>query len=203
MEFTKDYNGDEQWLKIDKNRVNLLKIPNEFVNLLYEYRNDIKDVDEVIMAIETGTYKAETTKILANHFDRVYTIELYPDNNPYDRSNNRGLYEKLSVEMGNIEFLMGIKSTDGLKMIISENPDKRFFILLDAHTTDIEPVKEELLIIKNNSKRNDHIIMIDDCRDLGKGNSLTKDELISVIKDMNENYKIIETKIGNTVTLIY
>ena len=86
---------------------------------------------------------------------------------------------------------------------MSELPDERFFILLDAHSMLDGPLKHELELIKNSSNRNDHVILVDDCRDLGQGEYPTLDEFTELIKSINPNYTIKNTLVGNHVYLIY
>jgi hypothetical protein len=65
------------------------------------------------------------------------------------------------------------------------------------------PLKEELKLIKQSSNRNDHVILIDDCRDLGQGDFPTLSEFEELIKDINPNYTIINTFEGNHIYLVY
>jgi hypothetical protein len=65
------------------------------------------------------------------------------------------------------------------------------------------PLTEELKSIKSASNRNDHVMLIDDCRDLGQGNFPTLAEFETLLRDINPNYNIINTKEGNHIYLIY
>jgi hypothetical protein len=74
-------------------------------------------------AVETGTYKGQTTQALAHMSPKVYTIEIRPD------------YQRIAMERcadcKNIEFLLG-SSVDHFPRILKEvNNDALFF--LDAH----------------------------------------------------------------------
>ena len=51
-----------------------------------------KNLKDIKLAIETGTYNANTSTFLAEHFDLAFTVELSPDSNPYDGKNYRELY---------------------------------------------------------------------------------------------------------------
>jgi hypothetical protein len=74
---------------------------------------------------------------------------------------------------------------------------------LDAHDILESPLKEELSVIKESSNRNDHVILIDDCRDLGQGNFPTLQELKDALYGINPNYTIINTEQGNQIYLVY
>ena len=94
-------------------------------------------------------------------------------------------------------------SREVLGNVLTELPNERFFILLDAHSMLEGPLKEELKLIKQSSNRNDHVILIDDCRDLGQGDFPTLSEFEELIKDINPNYTIINTFEGNHIYLVY
>ena len=94
-------------------------------------------------------------------------------------------------------------SRDVLGTVLSELSDERFFILLDAHSMLDGPLREELKIIKESSNRNDHVMLIDDCRDLGQGNFPTLSEFEELIRDINPDYTIVNTLEGNHIYLVY
>ncbi len=202
MKLNLDYTGDSRWEQMSDTHKQTLPAPNVFVSLLYQYQDNIPNLNEIKFAIETGTYNASTSVILAEHFDVTFTIELYPDKNPYDGKSYKELYEKIGKQHENLTFLFG-NSRDVLGVVLSELPDERFFILLDAHSALEGPLREELKLIKESSNRNDHVMLIDDCRDLGQGNFPTLAEFEELIRDINPNYTIINTKEGNHIYLIY
>jgi hypothetical protein len=177
-------------------------MPNLFVSLLYQYQDKIPNLNEINFAIETGTHDARTSIFLAEHFDIAFTVELFPDRNPYDGRSYRESYQKLSEQYGNLTFLEG-NSGDVLKSVLEELPDERFFILLDAHSMLDGPLKEELGAIKSASNRTDHVMLIDDCRDLGQGNFPTLQEFKDSLYNINPDYTIINTMEGNHVYLVY
>jgi hypothetical protein len=179
-----------------------LPIPSVFVSILYQYQDKIPNLDEINFTIETGTYDASTSVILAEHFDVAFTVELYPDRNPYDGKSYREYYQEVGQKYENLTFLFGT-SEDALKSVLEELPDERFFILLDAHNMLDGPLTEELKVIKSASNRNDHVMLIDDCRDLGQGNFPTLAEFETLLRDINPNYNIINTKEGNHVYIVY
>ena len=179
-----------------------LPIPNLFVSLLYQYQDRIPNLNEVNFAIETGTHDARTSIFLAEHFDVAFTVELFPDRNPYDGRSYRETYAQLSEKYGNLTFLEG-NSAEVLKSVLEELPDERFFILLDAHSMLEGPLREELGAIREASNRNDHVMLIDDCRDLGQGNFPTLQEFTDSLKTINPDYTIINTMEGNHIYLVY
>jgi hypothetical protein len=202
MKLNLDYTGDPRWDDMSVEHKKTASLPNLFLDILYKYQNKIPNLKDINFAVETGTHDARTSKFLADHFDVVFTIELFPDNNPYDGKTFRQLYEEINKSYNNLNFLFG-NSTDVLSTVLSELPNERFLILLDAHTMLDGPLKYELEIIKKFSSRNDHVILVDDCRDLGKGKYPTLSEFTELIKSINPNYTIEDTLVGNNVFLIY
>ena len=202
MKLNLDYTGDPRWDDMSREHRETSSLPNLFLDILYKYQNEIPNLQDISFAVETGTHDARTSKFLAEHFDVVFTIELFPDKNPYDGKTFRELYEEINKTYENLTFLFG-DSRDILGTVLSELPDERFFILLDAHSMLDGPLKHELELIKNSSNRNDHVILVDDCRDLGQGEYPTLDEFTELITSINPNYTIKNTLVGNHVYLIY
>jgi len=202
MKLNLDYSGDPRWEQMSETHKKSLPIPNLFISLLYQYQNEIPNLSDINFAIETGTHDARTSIFLAEHFDVAFTVELFPDRNPYDGRSYRELYQELGQKYENLTFLFGT-SEETLKSVLEELPDERFFILLDAHSMLDGPLTEELKAIKSSSNRNDHVMLIDDCRDLGQGNFPTLAEFETLLRDINPNYNIINTKEGNHIYLIY
>lgn len=202
MKLNLDYTKDNRWDDMSDIHKKTLPIPNLFLSILYQYQNEIPNLDEIKFAIETITYDARTSIFLSEHFDIVFTVELSPDRSPYDGKSYRDHYTELSEKYGNITFLEG-NSSGVLKSILEELPDERFFILLDTYDMLNGPLMEELWVIKSASNRNDHVILIDDCKDLGKGNSPTLQEIENTLYEINPNYTIINTEEGNHIYLIY
>lgn len=202
MKLNLDYTNDLRWGKMSDIHKKSLPIPSVFVSILYQYQDKIPNLNEINFAIETGTYDASTSVILAEHFDVTFTVELYPDRNPYDGKSYRETYVQLSEKYNNLTFLEG-NSGEILKSVLEELPDERFLILLDAHNMLDGPLKEELSTIKSASNRNDHVMLIDDCRDLGQGNFPTLQEFKEALYEINPNYTILNTEQGNHIYLIY
>jgi hypothetical protein len=202
MKLNLDYTGDPRWDDMSKIHKESMPLPNLFLGLLYQYQDKIPNLQDINFAVETGTHDARTSKFLAEHFDVAFTIELFPDNNPYDGKSYRQIYEDIKKTHENLTFLFG-DSREILGNVLSELPDERFFILLDAHSMLEGPLREELKLIKQSSNRNDHVILIDDCRDLGHGDFPTLSEFEELIKDINPNYTIINTFEGNHIYIVY
>jgi hypothetical protein len=202
MKLNLDYTGDSRWEQMSDIHKQSLPIPNLFVSLLYQYQDKIPNLDEINFSIETGTHDARTSIFLAEHFDVTFTVELFPDRNPYDGRSYRESYEQLAEKYGNLTFLEG-NSAEVLKSVLEELPDERFFILLDAHSMLEGPLREELTAIKEGSNRNDHVMLIDDCIDLGQGNFPTLQEFTDLLKNINPDYNIINTMEGNHIYLVY
>jgi len=202
MKLNLNYTGDPRWEEMSRIHKETMPLPNLFLGLLYKYQDRIPNLQEINFAVETGTHDARTSKFLAEHFDIAFTIELFPDNNPYDGKNYRELYEEINKEHENLTFLFG-DSREVLGSVLSELPDERFFILLDAHSMLDGPLREELKVIKENSNRTDHVMLIDDCRDLGQGNFPTLSEFKDLLYEINPNYTIINTEEGNHIYLVY
>jgi hypothetical protein len=89
---------------------------------------------EIKVAIETGTYHGDTTKWLAENFDKVYTVE-------YDRRYLDIAKNQIS-NYSNIHSYLG-SSTDYLGKFLEESKDSSIIIFLDAHWY-ANPVLKEL-----------------------------------------------------------
>ena len=202
MKLNLDYTGDPRWDDMSRLHRESMPLPNLFLGLLYKYQDKIPNLQEINFAVETGTHDARTSKFLAEHFDVAFTIELFPDKNPYDGKSYKQIYEEIGKQHENLTFLFG-DSRDVLGTVLSELPDERFFILLDAHSMLDGPLREELKIIKESSNRNDHVMLIDDCRDLGQGNFQTLSEFEELIRDINPDYTLVNTHEGNHIYLVY
>lgn len=202
MKLNLDYTGDSRWEQMSDVHKRDLPIPNLFVSLLYKYQDQIPNLKNINFAIETGTHDARTSIFLSEHFDVAFTVELFPDLNPYDGKSYRELYTEINQTNENLTFLFG-NSTEVLSSVLEELPDERFFILLDAHNMLDGPLREELIAINKFSNRKDHVMLIDDCRDLGQGNFPTLQEFKELLYSINPDYTIINTEEGNHIYLVY
>lgn len=202
MEFVNYNKDDHRWERV-KDHSWCQEVPNPFMQILYIYSDKIPSLKNIDLAIETGTYEGFTAEIFSNHFKKVYTTEKYTDNNSYNSNTKlQDIYEKLTILHPNIAFHTG-DSVPFLNDILAKNNSDQFVILLDAHTYDHSPVIQELESIRSNSKRNDHIILIDDCIDLGSKGWPTRDEFEESIKKINTEYVIDYTQYGRGVVIIY
>jgi len=196
------FDGHFLWKEFGENKKDLFKTPNIFCNILLSYYDKLKNLKDINLALETGTYEAHSAMCMSKLFSNVSTVELYAEQNPYNNKNLLELYKNIKKEYNNIDFYFG-ESPKFLKELISQNPDETFFILLDAHTFNYSPMIDELDAIKNNSNKNDHIIMIDDCNFLGYNGYPSYDILQKCILNINSDYKITNTFQGNGILLIH
>jgi len=203
MKFQSYKQEDSRWSRVDTHPL-CIDVPNVFTQILYTYKDTIPNLSTINNAIETGTYQGDTAEIFAEHFDNVYTVEKYVEqNNAYCvGSNLLDLYKNLHTKYNHINFYSG-DSASFLQRILSEHSDTRFIILLDAHTHNYSPVIQELNSIRDFSNVKDHVIIIDDVADVGTNGWPTVEEFNQSIKEINTDYKIITTAFGRKTTLIY
>jgi cephalosporin hydroxylase len=142
--------------------------------------------------IETGTHHGSGAFRWSRFFNAVHTVELSEE-----------LYNSSRKKYGHIDSITfhNNNSIDFLKEFLPKTED-RCIIFLDAHGSggdtvyDEEvgrygsPVLGELLAIKDFSVRNDHIIIVDDCDDLGTMNYPSKHQVEEVILEINPDYYI-------------
>jgi hypothetical protein len=197
-----DFNNSELWNNCSDFHKKTLLCPNIFGHVLLENKSNIKNLNLIENVIETGTFEGKTSIFFSLLFKNVYTIELFEKLNPYSGLNHEFLYESIKNKYKNINFYFG-NSGEVLKNILKENSETQFLIILDAHTYNYSPMIDELDSIHKFSKRNDHIIIIDDCKFLGSNGYPTIEELSNKIYEINKNYKIVETNHGNSIFLIY
>jgi len=121
---------------------------------------------QINIAVETGTNQAKTTRVLAQHFERVYSIELSETLFQTAESMTFPGRER-------VEFVLG-DSADWVERLAREIEDSCFWYL-DAHfchitgheaTSDF-PLWRELEAIKARDNRSD-VIWIDDVHTFGK-----------------------------------
>lgn len=196
------FEGHVLWEEFGKHKQQFFKTPNIFCNILLQYYDKIPALKNITKAIETGTYQGHTAMCLSKLFDTVDTIELFVEQNPYNKKSLKETYEIIKQTHKNITFYGG-SSIDNIKIILEENKDETFFILLDAHTFEYSPMIDELKMIKKYSNKNDHLIMIDDCVFLGKHGYPSFEELIKAVIEINPEYKITNTFQGNSILLIH
>lgn len=114
--------------------------------------------------VETGTYKAETTLMVAKHFETVYTTEIVPE--LHNISKKKAVEQKVT----NVEFLLG-DSVELLKEITPKVLEGAVFFL-DAHQSGGDtsnngknhvPLLQELDVILSH-KVKPSIYIVDDLR---------------------------------------
>ena len=203
MKLDINYTDDKRWSLCCEAHKDHGYSPNYFIGILYEYKDKIKNLDEINVAVETGTYEGETTEFFADHFDSVYTVELNVTDNHYRSGNLMPIYKELKSKYPNINFYQGNSAT-ALAEMISNVVDQRLIVLLDAHNGDTaSPVIQELQAVKDTSNRSDHVIIVDDCNCLGQPGWPTESQFHATLLSINPNYKIINTGLGNGIHLIY
>jgi hypothetical protein len=142
--------------------------------------------------IETGTHHGWGSVRWATFFEKVHTVELSKE--LYDST------RKKYNSFDNISFYNN-SSPAFLKELLPSIND-RCIIFLDAHYSwgdtvydsnyghDGTPIIDELIAIREYSKINDHIIIIDDCDDLGTSKYPTKKEVNDVLLTINSDYNV-------------
>ena len=140
--------------------------------------------------IETGTFAGAGAVRWATFFDNVYTVELSED-----------LYtttKKKYNSLKNISFYNDSSPLFLKKLLPTIN--ERCIIFLDAHGSGGEttydeihgrygsPILDELAAIKEYSSIDNHIIIIDDCDDLGTMNYPSRQQVEDAILEINSEY---------------
>lgn len=121
---------------------------------------------KIKVAVETGTWKGETTTWLAENFERVISIEGWQSR--FDKTSNL-----LGNKYPNLELRFGDSRTELAKVLADIHEPALFW--LDAHFCgggahqaydigDECPLREELLAINAHPIAPSHVILIDDAR---------------------------------------
>jgi len=197
-----NFDGNELWDNCADFHKKTLLCPNVFGHVLLENKFNIQNLNLIEDVIETGTFEGKTSIFFSLLFKTVHTVELFEKVNPYSGLSYESLYESIKNKYKNINFYFG-KSEEVLKDIFKKNPETRFLIILDAHTYSHSPMIDELDSIHKFSKKNDHVIIIDDCKLLSSCGYPSREELLNKLYEINKNYKIIETNCGNGILLVY
>lgn len=141
--------------------------------------------------IETGTYYGHTVDILKDSFQLILTVEVYEP-----------LFLRCKQRFKNfnhIKIFLG-DSSSKLDEMISYSVGRCIF-WLDGYfsgegtgkgVNNLEcPLIKELTVLKNN-KMDNHLILIDDVREMGKQKDYpTLEEVKKLLKDINPNFSII------------
>jgi hypothetical protein len=128
--------------------------PFNYAPELIPYFAYLKNQFQIQVAIETGTWKAETTQCLAFLFDQVHTIEI--QTNFFEQA-----CQTLSGDL-NAHVHFG-NSSQVLKDLLPELSSFRSLFYLDAHWFSYWPLLDELKAIATTHKDN-CIIVIDDVK---------------------------------------
>jgi len=200
MKFKQYEQNDVRWSNV-AGKPGVTDVPNVFTQVLYNYRNKIA-LENIASAIELGTFEGDTAIIFAEHFNRVSTVEQYITGNSYTSINLLEKYKSIKQQFSNIDFY-NASSTMFLRDFLTKNSDEQFVMLLDAHTPNYSPVISEFNAIRECSKRNDHVIIVDDCVDIGGLGWPTHREFENAIKAINPNYVFEDTGLGRNIIIIY
>jgi hypothetical protein len=114
----------------------------------------LKALYQIDIAVETGTFKGNTTAYLALLFSEVYTIEVL--GSTYQSSSN-----KLKI-FPNVQCLLG-SSDVVLKDLLPRLKGRPVLFYLDAHWNEWWPLREEIREI-GKTHRDNCVIVIDDIK---------------------------------------
>jgi hypothetical protein len=143
---------------------------------------------EYKVLIETGTFRGDMVEAQKTNFKKIISIELGIE-----------LYEKAKQRFANDKNVLIIQGDSGKVLpSVLDNITEPVIFWLDGHYSsgvtalgDKEcPIFEELNAIFN-SKRLNHVLLIDDARLFnGEGDYPTIEDLTKYIRSKNENYKV-------------
>lgn len=129
-----------------------------------EIKENVPNIADYKVFVETGTYKGETIRAMAEYFDELYTFEIHPDMYQYSLSQNTS---------PKINYLFGDSVSLLPKTISVYNlQDKKCLFFLDAHISGHDsgynpahqvPLIEEIQIIANQIK-SPCVLCLDDAR---------------------------------------
>lgn len=200
MKFKQYEQTDARWINV-KGKSGVVAAPNAFAQVLYNYRDKIA-LDKINHAIELGTFEGDTAQIFAELFDRVSTVEQFIEGNSYTSINLLEKYKSLKKQYSNIDFY-NASSTRFLEEFLAKNPDEQFVMLLDAHTPTYSPVIAEFRAIQQYSNRKDHVLIVDDCVDIGGPGWPSHSEFAAAYATINSKYVCEHTNIGRDILIIY
>lgn len=153
-----------------------------FIELLERHREEL-DYVGIKTFFEAGTFNGNNAADFANIFEKVITTEI--SEGRYKESKHK--YQ----ENKKISFVLG-DATTHLREILKNNPNERMVILLDDHNGYESYIKEELAVIEKYSKT-DHIVIIDDARNFGRGTYPTIEEIQRLVELCGQGYEIIKS----------
>ena len=136
-------------------------------------------------AVETGTYKGNTSVLLSILFDQVHTIEISEET--YNQTKERlAPYSHVHCHLGTSEKV--------LKKLLPSLKDQPLLFYLDAHWYDNWPLRDELIEISKTHKDN-CILIIDDFKVPGR-----KDVLYDKYKEHECSYEYIQNQLKEVFT---
>lgn len=171
----------ERWIKTGKQNPppHIIKQKNL---LHYKTKYNLK------IFVETGTFNGDMIEAMKDHFDELYSIELY-----------QPLFEKAEKRFKSQKNITIIQGDSGKKLkSIMKHIDRPALFWLDGHYSGGEtalseketPIFEELLCILE-SKDYQHVIVIDDARLFGTDLSYpTINELNTLVTSRRNNLEI-------------
>jgi len=186
-----DYKNDNRWQLCDEAHRASCIAPNWFIGLLYREYYNIENISNIKYAVETGTHRGYTTKFLCDHFEKVYSIEKYPDQNYYGDTSLREIYKQLESENSNLLINIG-DSSQILPELLKAHSSDPFVFIFDAHNGPDGPLLEELTIVATHSNNKEHVIVIDDWGDFKTQQDMLKTKILNI----NPNYHIEESLFG-------
>lgn len=149
------------------------------------------------LVIETGTFRGDTTRFLAETFDcPVWTVEANRRCFTYSRGRLRRLRAVVTVEYGD--------SPERLRSLSERMPGVRVFAYLDAHWDESLPLREEIEIVARAWSQ--AAIVIDDFQvpddsgygfdDYGSGATLNRDYLTTCgLKGWHLSYPAVPSQL--------
>jgi len=174
--------------------------PNPFIHVLNQWYDKIDCLKDINVFIETGTHTGWTTEVASEVFETVHTVEKNMVNNPYTNENYLELYRVIKNNHPNTNFNNG-DSPAFLNKISSEINEQCVF-LLDAHAPNSSPIIAELDAIKKFPIKN-NVILVDDGVNIGGPGWPNREEFIKAVKEINQDYRIVDTQMYRGLILIY
>lgn len=139
---------------IEEEEMQKLFSPFNHAPELIPYYLYLKNQFGITTAIETGTWKGETTRFLASIFDQVHSIEIQEEFF-VQASEELSSFSNLRLHHGN--------SPEVLQSILPELSSERILFYLDAHWFSYWPLLDELEAI-GTTRKDACIIIIDDVK---------------------------------------
>ena len=162
-----------------------------FLRVIDKYKNKI-DWSEIDTFFECGTGETGDNALAFSDYINVVTVDVSDEF--YKK------YPKEKETTNSTNWILG-DGTEELKKYLIKYPDKKLLILLDDHVSYTSFIEQELLTIKDCSNRNDHIILIDDAKFYGIGSYPTQEQVVSSLVEINPDYKIYDSEIGNNINI--